>query len=83
MAYRITYKRSVTRDLVKLDVSAQQRILDKIEAELSADPLKHSALKGYYAGLRRLRVGDYRVIYAVLEDEVLILRIGHRREVYR
>ncbi len=83
MAYRITYKRSVARDLARLDKPSQRRILDKAEADLSADPLKHPALKGSYAGLRRLRVGDYRVIYAVLEEEVLVLRIGHRREVYR
>ena len=82
MAYRITYKRSVARDLAHLDKPTQRRILDKIEAELSSDPLRYPALKGSYAGLRR-RVGDYRVIYALLEEEVLVLRIGHRREVYR
>lgn len=34
------------------------------------------------AGLRKLRVGDYRVIYAILGSQVLVLRIGHRREIY-
>ncbi|MBA7595753.1 MAG: addiction module toxin RelE [Calditrichaeota bacterium] len=83
MAYRITYKRSVARDLARLDKPTQRRILDKIEAELSADSLKLSALKGSYAGLRRLWVGNSCVIYAALEAKVLVLRIGHRREVYR
>ncbi len=41
------------------------------------EPLRRT-LKGYW----KLRVGDYRVIYKVIETTVLILRIGHRREVY-
>ncbi len=83
MAYRITYKRSVTGDLKHLDRLARQRILDKIDAELTRDPIRYPSLKGHYASLRRMRVGDYRVICTVLDEEVLILRTGHRREVYR
>ena len=42
-------------------------------------------MKGDRRGLRRLRVGTYRIIYEVLEDALVLLaiRIGHRREVYR
>ncbi|MDO9350111.1 MAG: type II toxin-antitoxin system mRNA interferase toxin, RelE/StbE family [Deltaproteobacteria bacterium] len=40
-------------------------------------------LKGQFAGLRKYRVGDYRVIYAILGDDVLVLRIGHRKDVYK
>ena len=83
MDYKLTYKRSVAKDLDHLSRQTQRRILDKIEAELTANSLAHPALKGPYAGLRRLRVGDYQVIYTVQEEEVLVLRIGHRREVYR
>ncbi|MFB0515044.1 MAG: type II toxin-antitoxin system RelE/ParE family toxin [Candidatus Neomarinimicrobiota bacterium] len=83
MGYRISYKQSVARDLARLDSQTQRRILDKIDAELTGDPLRHPGLKGPYAGLYRLRVGDYRVIYTVLEEEVPVLRIGHRREIYR
>jgi mRNA interferase RelE/StbE len=48
-------------------------------------PAAGSALKGEFEGLRRLRVGHYRVIYEWQRNELLILvvRIGHRREVYR
>ncbi|MEE9567521.1 MAG: type II toxin-antitoxin system mRNA interferase toxin, RelE/StbE family, partial [Desulfobacteria bacterium] len=39
-------------------------------------------LTGKFAGLRKLRIGDYRVIYTIIEDTALILRISHRREAY-
>ena len=41
------------------------------------------ALRGEFQGLYRLRVGDYRVIYARTDEGYLVLRLGHRREVYR
>ena len=83
MAYNIVYKNSVHRDLKKLSKAEAARILDQIEAELSKKADSYPLLKGQFAGLRRYRAGDYRVIYAILEDDVLILRIGHRRDVYK
>jgi len=83
LAYNIVYKDSVHRDLKKLSKAEATRILDQIEAELSKKAASYPLLKGQFAGLRRYRVGDYRVIYAILEDDVLILRIGHRRDVYK
>jgi mRNA interferase RelE/StbE len=50
---------------------------------LSKNPESYPALKGKLAGLRKFRIGDYRIIYAILEHDVIILRIGHRKEVYR
>ena len=83
MAYNIVYKNSVHRDLKKLSKAEAARILDQIEAELSKKADSYPLLKGQFAGLRRYRAGDYRVIYAILKDDVLILRIGHRRDVYK
>jgi mRNA interferase RelE/StbE len=83
LAYNIAYKKSVFRDLKGLPKAEAGRILDQIEKELSKNADMYTALKGRFAGLRRYRVGDYRVIYAILQDDVLILRIGHRRDVYR
>jgi mRNA interferase RelE/StbE len=83
LAYNIVYKDSVHRDLKKLSKAEAARILDQIEAELSKKADSYPLLKGQFAGLRRYRAGDYRVIYAILEDDVLILRIGHRRDVYK
>ena len=83
MAFNITFKTSVNRDLKKLSKAEAARVLDQIENELSNKPDIHPVLKGQFAGLRKYRVGDYRVIYAILGNDVLILRIPHRRDVYR
>ncbi len=79
MAYKLRFKRSVARDLQQLERRDQEPVLAKIEEELVARPEKHPGLKGEYAGLRRLRVGRFRVIYAILDDEVVVLRVGHRQ----
>jgi mRNA interferase RelE/StbE len=83
LVYRIVYKKSVHRDLKKLDRHEAFNILDQIEIYLSEHPSSFPVLKGQFAGLRKYRVGDYRVIYVILEEDVVILRIGHRREVYK
>jgi len=83
LAYNIVYKKSVQRDLKKLSKAETSRILDQIEEELSEKGDTYPVLKGQFAGLRKYRVGDYRVIYAILGEDVLILRIGHRRDVYK
>jgi len=83
LAYNIGYKKSVERDLKKLPKSEAGGILDQIEEELSGKADAYPVLKGQFAGLRKFRVGDYRVIYAILDDEVLVLRIGHRKDVYK
>jgi mRNA interferase RelE/StbE len=84
LGYRILFKSSVSKDLKKIDKRKVKEILDKIETELSEDAKENSTLSGKFSGLRKYRVGDYRVIYSILSDNtVLILRIAHRKEVYR
>ena len=60
------------------------RVVDVIDL-LCDTPAAGSALKGEFEGLRRLRVGLYRVVYEWQRSElvILVVRIGHRREVYR
>jgi mRNA interferase RelE/StbE len=82
LAYKITYKNSVSRDLKKFVKREAERILGQIEQQVSQDPESFPELKGKFVGLRKMRLGDYRVIFAILEDEVLVLRIAHRKEVY-
>ncbi|MFC5338466.1 type II toxin-antitoxin system RelE family toxin [Leucobacter denitrificans] len=85
MRYEITYARSALKTLRKIDRKTAQRILRAIDA-LASDPhpLGCKQLKGG-SGEMRIRIGDYRVVYDVIDAEVvvLVLRIGHRREVYR
>ena len=84
MAYKIKFKNSVSKDLKKIDNSDVINILDKIDTELSINANKYPMLKGRFAGLRKFRIGEYRIIYSIIEtDTVLILRIAHRRDVYR
>ncbi len=83
MAYNIVYKKSVHRDLKKLSAPEAKRILDVIETELIKAPESNPVLKGRFSGLRKYRVGDYRVIYALLDQDILILRVGHRKGVYK
>ena len=83
MAYNIVYKKSVQRDLKRLSKAEVHRILNQVEEELSKKADTYPVLKGQFAGLRKYRVGDYRVIYALLGDDVIVLRISHRKDVYR
>ena len=83
MAYNVVYKKSVHRDLKKLSKAETSRILDQIEQELTKKPESFPVLKGQFAGLRKYRIGDYRVIHALVGTDILVLRIGNRRDVYK
>lgn len=83
MTSRITYKASVAGDLRKLDKPTARRVLDKLERLLSRNPGTGIPLTGEFRGLFKLRISDYRVIYAKTAEGVLVLRIGHRKDVYR
>ena len=82
--YRIEFRPAVVRELRKIDRSAQPRIQGAI-ALLSQDPRPPASRplrgrEGY-----RLRVGDYRIIY-IIDGGVLlvvVVTIGHRRDVYQ
>jgi len=83
LAYKIRYKKSVAKDLKSIEKKEKERILNKIEGTLSKKPNQYPLLKGRFAGLRKLRIGNYRVIFSLLDDEIWILRIGHRSEIYK
>jgi mRNA interferase RelE/StbE len=83
LGYDITFKKSVGKDLRKLDPTDADRLLRKLASELPemADSLPE--LKGKYSGLRKYRVGDFRIIFAIIKGTIVITRIRHRRETYR
>ena len=79
----IEYKASVQKDLRRLDSKQALRVLATIERALKTHGRGGEALSGPFAGVFKLRVGDYRVIYARTETGYLVLRVAHHREVYR
>ncbi len=83
MADNIIYKKSVQRDLKKFSKAEAHRVLNQLEEQLSENADTHPVLKGQFAGLRKYRIGDYKVIYAILGADVLVLRISHRKDVYK
>ena len=83
--YEVIYHSNVqSKDIPELAPPTRERIRTAIEMKLFTapeqfgEPLRRT-LKGYW----KLRVGDYRVIYKVKGKTVLILRIGHRSEIYK
>lgn len=78
----------LSEDLKRFDPPIQRRLLQTLRKRLSVDPKSYGEpLHGELAGLWKLRVGEYRVVYRIVEKriEVLVLKIGIRRdfEVYR
>ncbi len=85
MTYRIEYLESVVdEDIPKLTRSVRKQVKTAIEKKLASHPVEFGKpLRFSLKGARRLRVGDWRVIYKIEPpDLVLVVKIGHRREVY-
>lgn len=84
MTYSISIKQSAAKALTKIPPPDRARVIETIDG-LCDNPFAGSALKGEFSGLRRVRVGAYRVVYEVQDTRlvILVVRIGHRREVYR
>jgi mRNA interferase RelE/StbE len=84
MHYSLRIKRSAAKALSALPKADRLRVVEAIDM-LCETPAAGSALKGEFEGLRRLRVGHFRVVYEWQRTElvILVVRIGHRRDVYR
>ena len=84
MSFSIRIKGSAARDLGRIARADRVRLIEAVD-RLSENPYVGSPLKGELRGLRRLRVGDYRVLYEVQHDALVVLgvRVAHRREAYR
>lgn len=85
MEYDIIIKPSAEKQLDKLPKSVRIRIVDKLE-ELRHDPRPEGAVKLKGADdLWRIRIGDYRVIYEIQDERLLVfvVRVSHRKDVYK
>ena len=88
MTWTILYHHAVEDDLESIGTSAARRIVKAIDAKLTQAPMEFgSPLSGNLSDFRKLRVGDYRVVYQVQQERVIIyvLAVGPRRdkEIYR
>ncbi len=86
MTWTIEYRPDVvSHDIPALPKTMRLRISKAIEERLTTEPLLYGKpLRFNLSGLRRLRVGDYRVIYCINQDTrtVVITAIDHRKDVY-
>ena len=85
MIYTVKWDEDALEDLSSLGKAEAIRIVKKIESHLAKDPLNlGKPLSGNLASLYRYRIGDYRVIYQIFKNEliVVVVRVGHRKDVY-
>ena len=81
--YKIIFTRRALKDLNDIDRDTQQRLATKLK-EYAQVPLKYTRkLIDPRIGTYRFRVGDYRIVFDIDNDNIVILRIGHRKEVYK
>ena len=84
MNFSVLYHPDIGEDLRSIPWNVRERIRRAIEERLFTDPVRFGEhLKRSLHGYRKLRVGDYRVIYTVGGSTVTVWKIGHRRDVYR
>jgi len=85
LKYRIEFKRSAAKVLMKLPKPDRRRIRDKIDSFADNLPAPATTKMKGDNPFHRVRVGDNRIIYEIHEDTliILVLKIGHRKEVYR
>jgi mRNA interferase RelE/StbE len=83
LTYRLVYTQRAIRDIQKLDESTKKRI-GKSLLKLEEDPLRYvEKLTDFRLGAYRFRIGDFRVIFDIEDNEIVVLRIAHRRDIYR
>ena len=83
MKYKLIYTQRAERDLAKLDIKTKERI-GKTLLRFQEEPLKYAEkLSDPILGSFRFRIGDYGIIFDIGESEIVVLRVGHRKEIYR
>jgi mRNA interferase RelE/StbE len=82
--YKVDLPRSSQKSLDRLQAQERSRICSVL-LRLEDNPRPHNIEKLKSAGLWRIREGDYRIVYHIDDDEkiVTVVRIGHRRDIYR
>ena len=83
MKYSLVYTNRAIRDIERLAPKVKNRIGETL-LRYREEPLSYAVkLKDSRLGTYRFRIGDYRVIFDTEGNEIVILRVGHRRDIYR
>lgn len=83
MVYKLLYTKTAFQDINKLDTVAKKRIKKKFEAYRRKPLYYAKRLINSTIGSYRWRMGNYRVVFDMDKDKIVILRVGHRREIYK
>ncbi len=83
MAYEVIYTRSAAKDIGRLDRVAKKKIKAKIESYLRSPMTFAKKLVSSKIGQYRWRAGNHRIVFDVDGKTIVILRVGHRREIYK
>ena len=83
MSYRLVYTQRAVKDIERLDANVKKRI-GRTLLRFKDNPLQYAeTLTDPELGSYRFRIGDYRVIFDIEGKDIIILRIGHRKENYK
>lgn len=81
--FKLVYTRRAIRDIAHLEPATKRRI-EKQLLRYQEDPLTFAQrISDPQLGSFRFRIGDYRVIFDLEDEKIVVLRVGHRREIYR
>ncbi len=83
-SYRIVIKKSAAKEIEKIEKKDRIRIVEKIRS-LASDPHPAGSQKLSGQEKYRIRQGNYRILYQILNEELVIhvVKIGHRRDIYK
>ena len=83
MSYRLVYTQKAVRDIDRLDAGVKKRIGTTL-LRFKDNPLQYAErLTDPELGGYRFRIGDYRVIFDIEGNDIVVLRAGHRKEIYK
>lgn len=83
MKFRLVYTHRAIRDIAQLDQQSRERIKEVLERYSESPKAYAKKMVDPVLGTYRFRIGDYRVIFDIEDKDIVILRIGHRRDIYR
>jgi mRNA interferase RelE/StbE len=83
LKYRLVYTQRALKDIKNIDPQVKQRVGQTLK-RFESDPLKFAhKLTDLRIGSYRFRIGEYRVIFDLEGEEIVVLRVGHRSDIYR